>query len=555
MPGFYNADLDQLAHQLTLSPRRLRLEQIDNIERLLALVQEDRAYPYDWVCYHITKFQKRGPDTGAAIPGRALISDLVRMVERISRKANLTAAEVVEPCLTQDEVAQELQVSPKTVRRWRCRGLLGIRILGEDGVSRLMMPRRFVERFVGQNRALVEKAASFKQLSDDERRHIIERAQSLLSQKRMKLHETARVISAETGRAIETIRYTLRRFDRANKGRALFGVKGQPRLTRREDAIWNAHASGDSVVTLASAFETSVDEIERVLREVQVRRWREQPLLHVHNEIFEAPGARSIILGAPEPEGESAEPHRAPPELPAYIRALYDVPLLTAEQEQDLFRRYNFVKYLAARRVKSLDPCTATAGDIEEVQALMTQQETLRQRIIRANLRLVISVAKKHVGWTNQFFEVVSDGNMSLMRAVEKFDYSRGFRFSTYASWAIMKNYARTIPEQHFRLSRCVTGQDEVLAAAPDHREPEHPQPDAEQVREMLKEGLAGLSDREREVVSARFGLFEEKEAKTLQEIGDRYGVTKERIRQIERRAIKKLKAVLSPSLADIVAA
>ncbi|RJP33173.1 MAG: sigma-70 family RNA polymerase sigma factor [Phycisphaerales bacterium] len=555
MPGFYNADLDQLAHQLTLSPRRLRMEQIDNVANLLSLVEEDRAYPYDWVCYHITKYARRGPDTGPAIPGRALIADLVRLVEHISQKANFTAAEVAEPCLTQDEAAAELHVSPKTVRRWRARGLLGIRVLGEDGVGRLLIPRRFVARFVERNRALVEKAASFTQLTDEERRNIIERAQTLLSQRRMKLHETARIISAETGRAVETIRYTLRRFDRANKGRALFGVKGQPRLTRREDAIWNAHAAGDSVGTLAAAFETTTDEIERVLREVQVRRWREQPITYVHHELFDAPNARALILDAPEPAGEAAEAFRPPPELPAYIRSLYEVPLLTAEQEQDLFRRYNFVKYLAARQIRKLDPCHVTAAEVNDVQALIVQQEALRQRIIRANLRLVISVAKKHVGWSTQFFEVVSDGNMSLMRAVEKFDFSRGFRFSTYASWAIMKNYARTIPEQHFRLSRCITGQDEILAAAPDHREPEHPQHDAEQVRRMLKQGLAELSERERDVVSARFGLFEEKEAKTLQEIGDRYGVTKERIRQIERRAIKKLKAVLSPSLADMVAA
>jgi len=80
----------------------------------------------------------------------------------------------------------------------------------------------------------------------------------------------------------------------------------------------------------------------------------------------------------------------------------------------------------------------------------------------------VVSIARRHVGRAPCFFEIVSDGNLSLMRAVEKFDYARGFKFSTYASWAIMRNYARTIPEQMYQSARLVTGVDEALAATPD---------------------------------------------------------------------------------------
>ena len=186
---------------------------------------------------------------------------------------------------------------------------------------------------------------------------------------------------------------------------------------------------------------------------------------------------------------------------------------------------------------------------------MIARYEQIRQRVIRANLRLVVSVAKKHVGWSHQFFEVISDGNVSLMRAVENFDYGRGFRFSTYATWAIVKNYARSVPEERYRLGRCITGQDELLASVPDHREAEQSNHDVQQVRKLLLKGLSELSERERAVVTARFGLFGKTGTKTLSEIGEQYGVTKERIRQIERRAMKKLKAALPPSLADIIAA
>ena len=555
MPGYFNADLEQLAHQLTLSPRRLRLKQIARIEDLLAVADPDRAYPYDWVCYHITKYRKRGEDTGPSIPGKALVSDLVRMVEQISRKANIALSEITEPHLSQEEVAAELSVSTKTIRRWRRWGLLGIRVVYEDGVSRLIILRKSVDRFVAQHGGLVERAASFRQLTPAERNQIIDLAQELLSRKRMKLHETARVISAQTGRAIETIRYTLRRHDHTNKGRALFGVSGLPELTQREDAIWNARHAGESIESLSAVYDCPTDEIERILRELQIRRWRQDPITYVHNELFDAPGADQLILEVPEPAGVPVPDSAPPSELPAYIRALYRVPLFTAEQEQDIFRRYNYLKYTAASILKSIDPCKATQEQVDHLRDLIGRYEQIRHRIIRANLRLVVSVAKKHVGWSRQFFEVISDGNLSLMRAVEKFDYARGFRFSTYATWAIMKNYARTVPGQRYRLGRCVTGQDQVLAAAPDYRETPQPEHDAQQVRRMLKEGLSELSEREREVIAARFGLFDEKDAKTLQQIGDRYGVTKERIRQIERRAMNKLRSVLSPSLADMVAA
>ena len=101
---------------------------------------------------------------------------------------------------------------------------------------------------------------------------------------------------------------------------------------------------------------------------------------------------------------------------------------------------------------------------MDEIERLYDQAVAVKNQIVRANLRLVVSIAKRHVGPTDNFFELVSDGNMSLIRAAEKFDYARGNKFSTYASWAIMKNFARTIPDEHRRRDRFRTSQLETFA-------------------------------------------------------------------------------------------
>ena len=191
MPKFFNNDMADLAHQLTLSPRRLRLEQIRGIDKLLGVVDADRAYPFDFVCFRITKYRKRRATTGSSVPGRALIDDLVTMAEVISRKANLSVNELEEPYRTQQELAVALEVSTKTIRRWRHKGLMGLRMVFKDGVNRLAFLHSTVTRFVKSHEALVAKGASFTQLSSVERDRIVRRARELVAQSPLKLHGTA----------------------------------------------------------------------------------------------------------------------------------------------------------------------------------------------------------------------------------------------------------------------------------------------------------------------------------------------------------------------------
>ena len=132
---------------------------------------------------------------------------------------------------------------------------------------------------------------------------------------------------------------------------------------------------------------------------------------------------------------------------------------------------------------------------------------------------------------------------MSLIRAVEKFDYARGNKFSTYASWAIMKNFARTIPGEFRQKDRFRPTSEELFLSKEDQRTDQRMLESAQQLRErQVSQILDNLDDREQKIIISRFGLDYNQEPQTLKEVGEQLGVTKERIRQIEARALVKLR-------------
>ena len=166
---------------------------------------------------------------------------------------------------------------------------------------------------------------------------------------------------------------------------------------------------------------------------------------------------------------------------------------------------------------------------MDEIEALYEQIVDLKNKIARANLRLVVSIAKRHAAPDQNFFELVSDGNLSLLRAVEKFDFARGNKFSTYASWAIMKNFARTIPNEYRQRDRFRTSHDELFAISQEKRGNPMIEEAMQSDRvDKVKRILRRLDDREQQIIIGRFGLDHSQEPQTLKEVGANLGVTKE---------------------------
>jgi RNA polymerase primary sigma factor len=234
-----------------------------------------------------------------------------------------------------------------------------------------------------------------------------------------------------------------------------------------------------------------------------------------------------------------------PKELPAHLARLCEAQVLTAEEERELFRRMNFLKYRANVLRTRLNPESPDEEAVRDVERLLAQAARVRDRIITANMRLVISIVKKFVTPAHSFDELLSDGIVSLMRAVDKFDYDRGFRFSTYAYRAVARNAYHAITDQLRRDARFDACASDDLANVPEQ---DRTSPLGEQqrgrMRKLMQNLVGRLDRREQFILRSRFALGAHRKVRTFQCLADRLGVSKERVRQLEQRAIAKLQAL-----------
>jgi RNA polymerase sigma factor (sigma-70 family) len=277
---------------------------------------------------------------------------------------------------------------------------------------------------------------------------------------------------------------------------------------------------------------------------------------YVYHPAFDEPGQEAAIL-APMPGAEAYETQRRQIKVPEHVAPelapLY-TPLLNKDQEQHLFRKMNFLKHQANRlrgflRLHGgcIDAPNGRTHDQASVESMERQAQAIKAQLINCNMRLLVSIAKRHAAHADHFSELLSDGNVSLISAVEKFDYSRGTKFSTYASWAIMKNYARGMVKEKRRRQHYLTGHAEWLfEAVVDTRSDERACMASEaQTRacvNRLLRLLEFLDPRERDIIRLRLGLGGNAKRMTLENIGKQLGVTKERVRQLQVRAMKKLR-------------
>ena len=293
-----------------------------------------------------------------------------------------------------------------------------------------------------------------------------------------------------------------------------------------------------------------------------------------------------------------------------YLKEIGKVPLLSADEEIELARKME-AGNVAAEKIKLLkERIEGTAdeaekeeirGEIRELQQQVDQGNAAKKRLAEANLRLVVSIAKRYVGRGMLFLDLIQEGNLGLIKAVEKFDYRKGYKFSTYATWWIRQAITRAIADQartiripvHMvetinklvrvsrqllqELGREPTPEEiseemkipvervrEILKISQEPVSLETPIGEEEDshlgdfikddnvpvpaeaatftlLREQLEDVLSTLTEREQKVLKLRFGL-EDGRARTLEEVGKEFKVTRERIRQIEAKDLRKLR-------------
>jgi RNA polymerase sigma factor (sigma-70 family) len=458
--------------------------------------------------------------------------------ERRPAAVGLPAGEEV---LSIEDLAERFNVSTKTISRWRDHGLVAQRYVVACR-RRVGFLASTVERFIRDNPNRIARGSRFSQLSPEEHDKIISWARRLALAGACPA-DVHRRIAKRLDRSVETIRYTIKRYDQEHPEEAVFPAADGRLRPETCSRIYEQHLRGEPVESIARRYHRSKASIYRVILAQRAEHVKELPLDYIPNALFGRKSAEKVVNQPFPGLAEPAKRVRRPSGLPAYLASLYEVPLLTREQEVWLFRRFNYLKHKAVTLREQLDPEKPSARLMDQIEKLYAEIVEIKNRIVRANLRLVVSIAKRRVSPGDSFFDLVSDGNMSLIRAVEKFDYARGNKFSTYASWAIMKNFARTIPDEHRRRDRFRATDTEFLQSAADRREDEHQVRLAASDRlQQVERFLDRLDDREQTIIIRRYGLDHDREPQTLKEVGSALGVTKERVRQIEAKALEKLR-------------
>lgn len=539
-------------HQVRFAPRGKRLEQAERAERLLGEIDMVRDYPYEFIYYRVTDYRPE-ENCRKIVKGEDAAHDLRLFVEDVTDSLNLKLEEAKEQVHTVEDLSRMFNVSTKTISRWRDQGLVSRRFLF-DGRKRVGFLHSSVERFVSRNRERVERGERFSQLSSSEKAEIIDRARRAAATG-ASLSEVAREVGESLGRSAETIRYTLKNHDRRNPELAVF-PDFRPTLTDVDKAaIYFQHQRGVNISQLSRQYARSRSAIVRIINAQRAKELLQLPLDYIANDKFTSASKKleaEILSEVPEAIIPPRKV-RPPSGLPTYLASLYDVQLLTREQEYHLFRKMNYLKYKARKLRDDLNLTDPSVASMDAIDDYYQQAVSVKNQIVQANLRLVVSIAKRHMKSSDDFFSLVSDGNMSLFRAVEKFDYARGNKFSTYASWAIMKNFARSIPDEFKHKDRFRTAGEEVFMAHEDTRGDHFAQEIAQQNREkQINRILNRLDQREQQIIIRRFGLDHSHEPLTLKEVGAELGVTKERIRQLEARALSKLREAASVENIDI---
>lgn len=529
---------------MEFAPQEVRLQQLAAAEDLLHLIDPAKGYPHDFVIFKITAYRPKEDFGGQLLTGLALQHDLGLLVERVSDALDIRAGDLAEPVLSIDDLTERFNVTSKTIQRWRRRGLPARRFIYADEKKRVGFLLSSVERFVAQHQDQVSAAANFSQVTEAERDDMLQRARRLAERCHCCVTEITRRVARHMGRSPLTVLHTIRKHDQEHPQEAIFAQASEPISEADRTLVLKAHRRGVDLKAIASRVCRPRSAVYRIILDERLARLLKRKVRFYDDSLYHQDDAGEVmdalVSGGQLPDSPRREDLRVPRDIPPYMQDLYRTPLLTAAQERAMFLKFNYQKYLFVHARKRLEPDQLRNRDINRLETLLEAAQGTKNRIVQANLRLVVSVARKHLRPGVNLLELVSDGNLTLMRAVEGFDVHRGHRFSTYATLALMKGFARSVP-------KLLGGHGPEVAAGERLAEVADARPDrlTDQFvnRDEVVQLLSRLDARERDVLTAHFGLNEQRLPATYEQVGQRLGLSKERVRQIEQHALEKLRA------------
>ena len=309
-----------------------------------------------------------------------------------------------------------------------------------------------------------------------------------------------------------------------------------------------------SVAMKSTASALSVREQEE-LKDVLA-----EPMDFVDDEIFHKANAEKKVFDeAPEiPQPNTSWYHPVMEDLSTdrNLKSVVNV-VLTAKQEQALFLQFNYARFRVAKLQKQVGDKPIGDEPAREMLHWARLSNRLRDQIAQSNLALVLAMAKRVRHSEMDFADLISEGNMALLRAIDKFNVARGFKFSTYACRAILKAFSRSGLKHSQYRQLFPTDFDPALERSDFQRRKfdQHEGDCASEVLRIVQDNRADLTDVERQVIRHRFAIegdaAGERRELTLEQVGQIVGLTKERVRQIQNKALDKIRKTLEMSYID----
>lgn len=550
-----NQNLEQLLVQLKFTPENKRHKQLEAAEKLFTIIERDKEYPFEFVFFRITGFHPTGPGADELIKGDLLLDDLQVFISQLSGWLARPIAEQDQKIYTVKELAKNLGLSTRTIYRWRDRGMLAKKYIFNNDRVRTCFLKSTVDKFLKDNPDLLANAKNFGHLTDEQKQTIIKRCAEITAETNLSRNQIIKRLGSEFGKCHETIRYILLSNDMANAEKS-----GSTYITGAIDPeqaaeIYRLFKQGCKVKELMKRYNRNKSSIYRIINRRKARALLARKIEFIPSDEFLEEDAKEKILAKTVhlENKSSTEPLKqfeldGTHILPEYLQILKDTPVLTREREVELFRRYNYLKYLAFQTRTGIKPNLVSGTIISQIEHYLAEAEEIKRRIVEANLRLVISIAGKHMATGTDFSELVSKGNFALINAVEEFDYTMGLRFGRRASLNIAKEYAKlsgkstgSIKARLGTLKNLERGAQTLVTRDFAAIERAH-----QSLTQVIEDNL---TKREQHVILNRFGLIGspiKKETKTLKQIGEELGLSKERVRQVELTALQKLRQSLS---------